>query len=413
MDQAAFDILYKSHFGILVSSLVSFFGLDRLDEAEDIVQETFMTAWDKWNTDPPADPKAWLFRVCKNKAINHLKKQTVQLKRSRSVYETQNWIDYQIHEAFVEGEIHDKKLRVMFALCHPSIPERSQVILILKIIMGFRIEQISNVFGLSIEAIKKILSRSKQKIRENGLNLNALYLLKMQSRLSAVQKVLYLVFNEGYHSTVGKELIRRELCTEAIYYLKLLVELGLSDNSTYALLALMYFNFARYDSRLSGSDELIDLESQDRSLWNREILILAYEYLMKSRESNVLSRYHLEAGISSAHCAAKTYEDTDWCLIRNYYDKLVKISDSPFVHLNRCIAIGYCNGPAQALAEAQKAQLKNSLSKYHVLYVAKGKWYWRLGQFEKAVQNFNKGLELARLEQEKSYIRKWIEKAIA
>ncbi len=401
--------LFREHYGKLVTSLISYFGLKEIATAEDIVQETFLAAAESWERVLPDKPSAWLYRVCKNKTINYLKKQANHHVRSRSIYESPTHFEQQIDHLLLDHELKESKLRVMFALCHPIISERTQVMLILKIIGGFSVDQIRIVFGLEKEAVKKILSRGKRKIRDHGITLHTPFLFQLKSRLRSVQRALYIIFNEGYRASTGDSVINKSFCKEAIFLTDMLIREGGTDPSNNALMALMLFNIARFDARIAETGEIIDLEHQNRQLWDQEVIGWAIEQLRMARKGRVLTSYHLEAGISSLHCLASSFQETQWCLIVAYYNTLQRLNPSAFVQLNRCIALSYCASPEAAIAEMNRLDLEHLLKGYYLFYVTMGKLLIRMGEPERAEEYLQQGVLLSNLEQEKNYIQKLIE----
>lgn len=409
MTDSEFSEIYRTYYGTLFSSLVSFFGMKLVEEAEDIVQDTFTSAYQSWQKGLPKDPKAWLFKVCKNKALNHIQKKSTQDRNLKSMYEPESYQEYQLGLAFSPNELKNQKLRVMFTLCHPVLSEKMQLILMLKVILGFSRDQISKGLGITKESVKKILYRGKQKLKEAGISLKTPYLFQLSSRLQSVQKSLYILFNEGYHASEGGEIISKDFCLEALFLLKMLIEEGIHNPSTQALLALMYFNLARFESRIGPDGSIIDLENQDRQLWDRKIISVGMKYLRSSREGNMLSRYHLEAAIASLHCTAPTFEATNWRLIVSYYEKLYSMAASPFIQLNRCIALSYAENPGNALKEIERYDLATKLKDYFLFHVTEGKLLVRLGRKEEALESFQQGHALANLAAEKIYIQQCID----
>lgn len=399
---------YRLNYGKLVSSLVSYFGIKDITIAEDIVQDTFAAAAKNWDTMLPDDPEAWLFKVCKNKAINFLRKEKNQSK-VLSLYEQNLGVEDAVNRVFLPHEIRDNKLRLIFALSHPKLSQKTQVVLILRIIIGFTIQEISSGLGLSPAAIKKILVRGKQQIRNEGIALKVPYVFKSKSRLAMVHKVLYLIFNEGYNASTGHATIKQELCFEAYTLTRTLIEEGINDSMSHALMSLMIFNIARMPARVSSDGRLIDLESQDRSVWDKDLIRNGYYFLKKSRSDGVLSDYHLEAGIAGLHCTAPSFDSTDWCTILSYYDELFKIKASSYVWLNRCIALSYCKGPQEALDELIQSPSQKTLIGYYLYYITLGKLYLKLEMYDDAVIHLQKGYDLAPIEAEKKYINDLIQ----
>ena len=402
--------LYRETFGQLAASLVSYFGLPNIGQAEDIVQEAFVAAMQTWPKQMPDDPKAWLFRVCKNKALNTMKKGKTEMAQ-RSFFETGRIAPtYQLDQLFLDHEVKDNQLRLLFALCHPGLAEKSQVMLILRMLMGFRTEEIASGLGMGLEAVKKALSRAKSKIKAAQWPLKVPFAMASAKRLDSVHKAIYLIFNEGYSSTSGNELIRQALCMQAIRLAKSLMALSATHNhDTFALLALMLFNAARFPARQHTHGTLVDLANQDRSLWDQTLIQYAYQWLNKSRGGSHLSTYHLEAGIAAAHCAAPTFRDTDWAYILRLYQQLFTVNPSPFVWLNQQVALSYAIGPLPAIRAIEGYTIPDVLSNYAPYYITLGKLYQRAGAHSKARGFFKKGLSFAKALPQKSYIQQLID----
>ncbi|MEL6865234.1 MAG: sigma-70 family RNA polymerase sigma factor [Bacteroidota bacterium] len=407
--KAKFEKIYKANYGKLVSSLLSYFGLSQISLAEDLVQETFVAALGAWEKEWPDHPEAWLFSVCKNKTISHLKKQGNRRQHIQSVYENHPLIDYQIEQVFLEHEINNHFLRLIFALCHPALSEKMQIVLILKYLLGFKVRQIAYLLGSHEEGVKKTLLRGRKKMKTEGIHLHTPFVFQIQTRLQSVHQSIYLLFSEGYYSGKGKALINQALCWDAVALAKLLQEESINNSVTHALLALMYFNLSRLPSRMGQREMIIDLASQNRDLWDQNLIQLGFYHLRASKRGKVLSRYHIEAGISSVHCISPNFESTDWCMVLRYYDQLVALSDSPFFQVNRCIAMAYCLGFSEALAEMEQLHLSNALERYHLFHITKGKFLRQLGKNRQALACFNQAFAHANHPEERDYIRALME----
>jgi len=288
--QAAVDQLYKTHFGRLVASLLSFSTDIDIATAEDLVQESFSAALIDWTKNGvPTNPSGWLYTVCRNKALNSLKKIKI------STISSNGEDGYLIVD--LESVVEDQQLKLLFMCANPDLPPKSQVAITLKYVINLKVEAIARLLGMTIDGVDKILIRARQKIKtENLLREEALNVHVLKPRLSIVHKIIYLIFNEGYRSSWGKEIIREELCEEALILNHSLLKSELSDKETKALHALMLFNSARIKSRFDANGEIVELENQDRSLWDHRLITLATEYLEHPRRrcSNVSHR--------SLHC---------------------------------------------------------------------------------------------------------------
>ena len=329
------EILYKERFGQLISLILQRFRHMPIDWAEDIVQETFTAAALNWpKTGIPANPSGWLYQTCKNKSINLLKKnaKTAGLSLAKMVPAATGEIS--------EDGFKDAQLRMLMACCHPHLTPKTQIVLALKYVFNIKVENIALLFGAGPDAIEKMLYRARQKIKNGTLVLSTgLYGYSVE-RLSVMHKVIYLIFSEGYKQSGEKISQGKILCEDALMLNKFLFDSMLCNPETKALQALMLFNVARFDSRFDVQGNAIELEYQDRALWDQSLIQLA-SFLLTGSEDSTFSPYHLEAAIAHVHCAASKFEDTDWGAICKYYEVLLKVYPSPFAEINYAVALQY------------------------------------------------------------------------
>ncbi|NHF58159.1 sigma-70 family RNA polymerase sigma factor [Flavobacteriaceae bacterium TP-CH-4] len=397
------DRLYRELYGKLVASLVSFFQLSKISLAEDIVQDTFYTAIGQWHEKGlPTNPKAWLFRVCKNKTINALRRKDAQYPTFRDNY-TEQTDKAKIAQLFLPHQIRDSRLRLLFATCHPNLSPKSQIILTLKTSIGFRMNEIAKALDMKTEAVKKSLTRAKRQLREQKLPLNVPFVLQSRERLNSVHRVLYLLFNEGYSASNGASLIRRELCLEATRLLKaLLGEPHISNADTQALYALMLFNIARFDSRVDQYGIPVELESQDRSQWDQEIIRSGIVHFNEARKATTWSSYHLEAGIASLHCSAASFQDTRWDAVLGLYNRLLQLNSGAHIQLNRSIALFYSGNRGKAIDEVEKLK---GMEHHHLYFATLAKMYALMGEEKKAIDYYLDALSLTQLEVARTFIQ--------
>jgi RNA polymerase sigma factor (sigma-70 family) len=329
------EILYKERFGQLISLILQRFRHMPIDWAEDIVQETFTAAALHWpKTGVPENPSGWLYQTCKNKTINLLKKnsKTADISLASAVPAPA--------EEISEDGFKDAQLRMLMACCHPHLTPKTQIVLALKYVANLKVENIALLFGAEPDAIEKMLYRARQKIKSESLILSTgLYGYSVE-RLSVMHKVIYLIFSEGYKQSGEKISQGKILCEDALILNKFLFDSPLCNPETKALQALMLFNVARFDTRFDTQGNAVELEYQDRTLWDRSLIDLA-GFLLTESEDAVFSPYHLEAAIACVHCAAGKFEDTDWGAICKYYDMLLKVYPSPFAEINYAVALQY------------------------------------------------------------------------
>jgi RNA polymerase sigma-70 factor (ECF subfamily) len=306
-----------------------------------------------------------------------------------------------------EQEIADDGLRMMFVCCHPLVPPEAQAALALKTLCGFSVAEIARAFLTTEAAIAKRLTRAKQKIREARIPFEIPTGDDLARRLDGVLQSLYLLFNEGYKATRGNNLVREEICREAIRMAGLLAEHAAGNQpKTHALLALMLMNGARLAARLDGQGNLLRLQEQDRRRWDQPMIARGMFHLARSAAGEEITAYHLEAGIASCHCRAKDYASTDWRQILQLYDRMMEFDDSPVVALNRAVSIAEVHGPGAGLEAVRDIQNLQSLDSYHLLYAVLGEFELRLNHSRAAAAHFRKSMQLAVLKSEQAFLSK-------
>jgi RNA polymerase sigma factor (sigma-70 family) len=400
--QTTIDKLYKDHFGkMVVVVLYSFRDLD-WQQAEDIVQDAFSSALSDWRMNGvPLNPAGWIYKVSKNKTINTLRKE----KRITELSGNDNIAT--IESRFTESILDDQNLRLLFACAHPDLAPKAQVAITLKYVANLRVEAIAKVLGMTIDGVDKLLLRARQKIRDEKILFEEVQEQALQSRLPVVHKVIYLLFNEGYKSSWGKDILREELCEEALLLNQSILNSGIGTPETTALQALMLFNIARFGSRFGLAGELIDLENQDRTLWNRDLIQLACEFLTSSRHNN-LSSYHLEASIACLHASAENFNDTDWPTISQLYKQLVNNNPNPFIELNYAIALFYGDRKDEAFNILEALERHRFLSQYYVLNLTLGKFHGLQGRPQLAKNYLQTALSQTNHLAEKEFIKSMI-----
>lgn len=408
-DQTVFqltDHLFRHESGKMVSVLTRLLGMQNLDTAQDLVQDTLLQALNTWRYNAiPDNPSGWLYKVARNKAIDFLRRKKKFLEVSRHysyLIESEFSLIPTVNNLFLEDDIQDSQLRMMFACCHPSIPEESQVAMTLKTLCGLGVAEIARAFITEEETIAKRIYRAKEKIRSENIEMSVPGSAELQERLDSVLKSLYLLFNEGYNSSHPEILIREELCEEAIRLCLLLTEQSLtSAPRSKALLSLMCFQASRLKSRLDASDQIILLKHQDRSKWNRALIQKGFDYLEGAAEPFEVSTYHFEAGIASLHAAAPSFEKTDWKAIYHLYEMLYRLQPNPIVALNKAIASAYAVNKQNALEELKEIK---GLEQHHLYYATIGEIYFELNQKSRARDYFQKAIKLTNSRIEKSLL---------
>jgi len=402
--QQEVDLLYKSHYGILVASLLKLFQDHSLETVEDLVQDSFAAALTAWRKDGiPSNPAGWIYTVCRNKGLNKIK----QSKKISSLSDEPDLTA--IAPVFRESALEDPSLQLLFACAHPDLSPKVQVVITLKYVANLKVEAIAKALGMGIDGIDKLLLRARKKIKEEQVFLKEPELSHLNHRLPIVHKIIYLIFNEGYKPSVGADVLNEELCEEALLLNKALLDHRLGDTATAALYALMLFNAARFKARSGPGGELLDLEEQDRELWNKPLISMGCEF-MKQSAGGEMSTYHYEASIAFLHCTANNFQSTNWTLISQLYLQLLQMNPNPFVELSYSIALYYSGQKVKALDLLNALRQHPFLNQYYLLNATLGKIHYLEGDHEKARQFFLKTLEQTTLKREKDFIRRMMEK---
>jgi RNA polymerase sigma-70 factor (ECF subfamily) len=405
------DHLFRHEAGKLVSVLTGIFGIDRLQLAEDVVQESLVRALQTWPYyGVPKNPAAWLTQTAKNLALDLIRREKLfQDKQPQITAFIEQWsADSSAGDSVAfDNEITDGRLRLMFACCHPLIPQESQTALALKTLCGFSPAEIARAFLTTEAAIAKRLTRARQRIRELRIPFDIPSGEELSSRLDGVLQTLYLLFNEGYKASSGESLVREELCREAIRLATLLAGHPMGNQPrTHALVALMLLNGSRLPARVDTEGNILRLKEQDRSSWNKAMIGRGMLHLGQSAAGDELSEYHLQAGIAACHCTADNYESTDWPQILSLYNQLIQIDDSPVAALNRSVAMAQVHGPRAGIEAVEAIQYRQSLDSYYLLYAVLGEFEAQLNDFPAAANHLRKALQLTELKSERLFLSK-------
>ena len=405
--------LFRRESGRLVAALTRIFGVHNLALAEDVVQDAFCRALEVWKVRGiPDNPGAWLMTVAKNRALDIVRKErtarTFAPELSRAL-ESEWTLAPVVEEAFSGWTIRDEQLRMMFSCCHPRLSEDVQTALVLNILCGFGAAEIAGAFLTSRAATEKRIARGK-KVLAGSKRLFDLSNAEFGSRLSAVRRALYLLFNEGYHGASAAAAVRSDLCEEAIRLTMLLVEFPQAASpETKALAALMYLHAAKLPARLDSAGNLNPLLEQERSRWDAELVKRGLTLLDDSAVGSLVSAYHVEAAIASMHATASSLDDTNWEAIVGLYDRLMDIAPSPIVALNRAIAIGQRDGPARGLESLRAISDQERLRSYPFYPAALGELEWRRGNLTTARQHFSTAATLARNDVERRFLERRVQ----
>lgn len=404
------DHLFRDEAGKIISVLTGIFGIDRLQFAEDVVQESLVRALRTWPyIGIPQNPAAWLTQTAKNLALDLIRREKLfRDKQPEIIAFMEEWVSNSTGDSpRFDNEIRDGRLRLMFACCHPILSPEDQTALALKTLCAFSPAEIAKAFLTTEAAIAKRLTRAKQKIRDEHIPFEIPAGEELSRRLDAVLQTLYLLFNEGYKASSGDHLIREELCHEAIRLGLLLAEHPTGNQpATHALVALMLLNAARLPARTDCEGNILRLQEQDRSTWNQVMIARGLSHLSASAAGETLSAYHLQAGIAACHCGANDYESTDWEQILSLYDRLLELDNSPVIALNRAVAVAHLHGPQAGIDAVEAIENGKQLNSYYLLYAVLGEFEKQLNNFQAAIDNFRKALELTELRSEQLFLSK-------
>ncbi len=411
------DRLFRHKAGQMVSTLTRIFGPENLELAEDVVQEALLKAAEQWPLQGvPASPVAWLVQVAKNRAIDLLRRDALFRERSEEIQRALLAEQFEAESAAgdpARGAGVDDVLAMMFLCCHPEIPSEGRVALTLKTVSGFGVGEIARAFLAQEAAIAQRLVRAKRRIRERRIPFERLPVSDLRTRLDSVLQVLYLTFNEGYAAHQGEELVRADMCHEAIRLCELLARHPATEASrVHALLALMLLQAARLPARIDAAGELLLLSEQDRSFWDRTMIARGLSHLERSAGGDAISEYHLEAGIAAFHAVAETYAATAWDSILDLYDQLLALSPSPVVALNRSVALSRCRGAAAGIEAVQAIQAYPGFAGYHLFWSTLASLYMDLRQSETAASCYRAALACPCSEPERRFLQQRLARAL-
>ncbi|HKP95014.1 MAG TPA: sigma-70 family RNA polymerase sigma factor [Fibrobacteria bacterium] len=396
---------FRHEAGRIVSLLTKIFGIGNLQLAEDVVQETLLEAFNRWSFGAiPDNPSAWVMTVAKRKALNRLKRDRF-LERHAQAIELHLPGPEELEGSFREEQIGDSMLRMFFVCCHPSLPPESRLALTLKILCGFGAQEIASAMLSNEAAVNKRLLRAKREFKRRNLPLEIPADESFGERIKSVHTCIYLLFNEGYNSSHPDFLIRKDLCGEAMRLCGLVIEGFPGQRASLALMSLMCFHAARFDSRIDDKGALVIFHRQDRSLWNRELIRRGHFYLSEAAQGEALSEYHLEAGIAAEHCSAKDFGSTRWEVIDRFYAVLAEMKDNPIIGLNRAIILSQTQGPEAAIAMLNGLKAHPRLKGYYLLHATLGELYSRTGEKGLAREHFSAALGLTASKAELDFLK--------
>jgi RNA polymerase sigma-70 factor (ECF subfamily) len=402
---SAVDAVYRNDWGRIVATLIRSFG--DFDTAEEAAQDAFAAAVNQWPSEGvPSSPAAWIIQTAKHKAIDRLRRQTRFHEKVES-YASEIDSTTEQPDPFT-NEIADDRLRLIFTCCHPALTPEAQIALTLRTLCGLQTEEIARAFLVPPTTMAQRLVRAKRKIRDAGIPYKVPDTSEISERLDAVLTVIYLVFNEGYASTQGAQLLRGDLCAEAIRLARIVRMLmaPLPPAEVTGLLALMLLHHSRRDARVNETGDLIVLEEQDRTRWHQDEITEALTLVRQALISPDAGSFTFQAAIAAEHCRAREAQDTDWRQIVAFYDRLQTLQPTPIILLNRAVAIAMADGPAQGLALIDQITAGGELDDYYLLHAARADLLRRMGSVEEAAHNYARALELTNNESEKRFFNK-------
>jgi RNA polymerase sigma-70 factor (ECF subfamily) len=397
------DTVYRSDSRKVFATLIRLLG--DFDAAEEALHDAFRAALEQWPRDGvPANPRAWLVSTGRFKAINAIRRRS-RLQPLPEDIDERIAADNQDPAARDNESVADDRLRLIFTCCHPALSPDAQVAMTLREVCGLTTEEVARAFLSSPPTMAQRIVRAKAKIRDARIPYVVPSGADLPDRLDAVLRVVYLVFNEGYSASAGTALMRHDLSSEAIRLGRLLMEL-LPEAEVIGLLALMLLQESRRSARISSSGDLVLLENQDRSLWNRDYIKEGLELVERALSSSRFGSYTLQAAIAAVHAEAPNAAATDWAQIVGWYDVLAQADPSPVVALNRAVAVAMRDGPATGLSLIDGILARGDLGNYHLAHAARANLCQRLGRTEEARVSYERALVLTKQEPERRFLQR-------
>ena len=400
--------LFRRQAGRMVAYFTRLFGPAHIDLAEETVQAAMLRALQTWPYQGvPENAEAWLFRVARNSAIDAIRRNRFLVGDAMLAGIAGG--EEHPGDPLIEEQLRDDELRMIFMCCHPEISRESAVALSLKTVSGFGVREIARAFLADEATIAQRLVRAKRQIRDSGLTLVMTQGDELRRRLDSVLEVIYFVFNEGYTAHEGQDLIRQDLCAEALRLGRLVASSSMGTPKAHALVAMMALQAARLPARVDEAGDLVLLESQDRNRWDRRLTALGFHHLELSMAGDEVSEYHAQAGIAATHARAGDAESIEWPMILGFYNQLLAINPSPVVALNRAVAVAKVHGAQRALVEVEHLAGEPKMRDYHLRLAVRGHLLMELGRRAEAARDFRAALEMPCSEPERRFLRRKLE----
>jgi len=395
----------------MVAHLTRLLGPAHLDLAEETVQEAMLRALEAWPYQgAPDNPAAWLFRVAHNIAIDGVRRCRVHHEKTEAVIAALSQSAAAAPgDPDLEDQLRDDELRMIFMCCHPRISPDARVALSLKTVGGFGVREIARAFLADDATIAQRLVRAKRQIRDAPLTLDIPHGAELTERLDSVLEVIYFLYNEGYSAHAGKNLVREDLCEEALRLGLLVASSSIAQPRVHALVALMALEGARLPARVNDAGDLVLLEDQDHSRWDERLIALGFHHFDRSIAGDQVSAYHMQAAIAATHARAADAQSVDWKMILQMYDQLLAMFPSPVVALNRAVAVAKVRGPAAALTAIEAIEGDPKLRDYHLLLAAQGHLLMQLDRFREAADSFEAALRRPCSEPERRFLKARLE----
>ena len=386
------DHLFRHHSAKIVATLTRVFGSRHLDLAEDVVQDALVKALQQWPfKGVPENPAAWLTLVARNRALDLLRRDASLASKAEQL---ELALPQNVSPAVPSDVEMDDQLALILMCCHPALPIEYQIALTLKTACGFSTAEIARAFLTPQTTIAQRLVRAKRQIRDHNIVIDPPSADDLPARIDSVLRVIYLLFNEGYAATSGDDLVRVDLCEEAMRLGTLVITHSrLQQPAAHALLALMMLQAARLPARTREDGTVAVLAEQNRALWDRKLITLGMRHFGASAEGDTVTTYHVQAEIAAVHATATTDDDTDWPKLVELYNDLYKLEPTPIVLLNRAIAISRCHGPNAGLTALEEIDPHDSLRNYHLLPAVAAELWKQAGDSQRAAQAYQRALE--------------------